>query len=94
MEDEAAAGFSVRQFGPGDAPVLTEIQNAAFTGSWGFCPNTVEQVEYRISMANTSPQGILLLNHGDAIAGYCWTCMAFVDGKARGITAGGRRLTE
>ena len=78
-------GFSVRPFQAGDAAVLTEIQNAAFSGSWGFSPNTVEQIEYRSSMANSSHQGILLLSHGDTTAGYCWTCLSPVDGSVRGI---------
>ena len=80
-----ADGFSVRSFQAGDAAVLTEIQNAAFSGSWGFSPNTVEQIEYRSGMANSSHQGILFLNDGDTPAGYCWTCLSPVDGSMRGI---------
>ena len=78
-------GFSVRPFQAGDAAVLTEIQNAAFSGSWGFSPNTVEQIEYRSRMANSSHQGIIFLTHGDNTAGYCWTCRSPVDGSIRGI---------
>ena len=78
-------GFSVRPFQTGDAGVLTEIQNAAFSGSWGFSPNTVEQIDYRSSMANTSYQGILFLSNGDVTAGYCWTCLSPVHGAVRGI---------
>ena len=78
-------GFSVRPFQPGDAAVLTEIQNAAFSGSWGFSPNTLEQIEYRSSMSNTSHEGILFLKEGDNTAGYCWTCLFPVDGSIRGI---------
>lgn len=84
-EAEPPPGFTVRSFRPGDAPELTEVQNAAFTGSWGFSPNTVEQIEHRSSMSNTSHQGILFLAHGDHIAGYCWTCIAPSDGETRGI---------
>ena len=47
-------GYSVRTFKNGDAPLLTQMQNDAFTGSWGFCPNTAEQIEYRVRMPNTS----------------------------------------
>ena len=84
-ESDVPAGFSVRSFQPGDAGVLTAAQNAAFEGSWGFCPNTVEQVEYRSSMVDTSKQGILLLNHGDKTAGYCWTCVSPLQGGTRGV---------
>ena len=78
-------GFTVRPFQPGDARLLTEVQNAAFAGSWGFCPNTVEQIEHRSSMANTSHRGIPFLYHGEQIAGYCWTFLSPVGGAIRGI---------
>ena len=78
-------GFTIRSFQPGDAPALTEVQNAAFTGSWGFSPNTVEEIEYRSSMSNTSYPGILFLLNGEKVAGYCWTFLAPASGKTRGI---------
>ncbi len=82
---DAPAGFTLRHFQPGDATALTEVQNSAFTGSWGFSPNTVEQVEYRSATSNTSHQGILFLYDQDQLAGYCWTCVAPSDGKTKGI---------
>lgn len=78
-------GFAVRSFRPGDASLLAEVQNSAFATSWGYCPNTAEQIAYRSSMANTSHEGILLLKHGENIAGYCWTCLAPVEGSVRGV---------
>ena len=81
-------GFALRSFKPGEAKVLTEVQNAAFAGSWGFCPNTVEQIEYRSSMINTPTKGILLLCHGEKAAGYCWTCIAPAEGNIKGNIRG------
>ena len=78
-------GFSVRQFHRDDLEALTEAQNAAFEGSWGFSPNTLEQVRYRTSMADTSHEGILLLQNGAQTAGYCWTNLTPVDGDIRGV---------
>ncbi len=78
-------GFTVRPYRPGDAPVLTEVQNAAFDGSWGFCPNTVEQIGYRAAMVHIPREGILFLCHGEKTAGYCWTCLAPVEGAIRGV---------
>jgi mycothiol synthase len=77
--------FRIRPFQPGDAAALTEVQNAAFGDSWGFCPNTVEQIEYRSLMVNIPQQGIMFLRHGEKTAGYCWTCLAPVDGSIRGV---------
>ncbi|MCH8224228.1 MAG: GNAT family N-acetyltransferase [Chloroflexi bacterium] len=82
---QAPDGFSVRSFQPGDASLLTEIQNSAFDGSWGFCPNSVDQIEYRASLSNTSHQGIIFLHQGENPAGYCWTCVAPVNGGIRGL---------
>ena len=82
---ELPTGFAVRPYHNGDAPVVTQVQNDAFEGSWGFCPNTVEQIEYRSGMANTSHQGILLLSEDDRAAGYCWTCLVPVENGTKGI---------
>ncbi len=82
---ELPAGFAVRSYHNGDAPVFTQVQNDAFEGSWGFCPNTVEQIEYRSGMANTSHQGILLLCEGDKTAGYCWTCLVPARNGTKGV---------
>ena len=76
---EIPKGYSLAHYQPGDAQQLTEIQNAAFGGHWGFSPNTVEEITYRAGMTMSPPEGILLLKHGDVTAGYCWTC---VQGKA------------
>ena len=79
------AGYSVRSFEPGDTALLTSVQNDAFTGSWGFCPNTEEQIEYRTRMPNTSKPGILFLFEGDRLAGYCWTIKVPSENGVRGM---------
>ena len=84
-EVELPKGYTVRSFQPGDTPLLTNFQNDAFTGSWGFCPNTEEQIEYRIHMPNTSKAGILFLFEGDSPAGYCWTVKAPSENGVRGM---------
>ncbi len=78
-------GYMVRSFQNGDTSLLTQVQNDAFTGSWGFCPNTEEQIEYRTHMPNTTNAGILFLFEGDVPSGYCWTVMAPVDNGVRGM---------
>ncbi len=67
-------GFSLRSFQAGsDIRTLTDIQNAAFGDSWGFCPNTVEQVEARVASKSTTPEGILFITHADEVVAYNWT---------------------
>ena len=77
--------YSLRSFRKGDAATLTQLQNAAFTSSWGFAPNTVEQIEHRSARSNTSHSAILLLYHGDRAAGYCLTAIVPDRGKPKGI---------
>jgi len=86
-----ANGYHVRAFSPGDEGLLTQVQNAAFSQSWGFCPNTVEQIKYRADMSNTRHEGIVFLFHReeqaqvDEPAGYCWTCLVPVPQGLRGV---------
>lgn len=57
-----------------DVPTITTLQNAAFEGSWGFNPNTPEEIEYRIFTQPDDPPDIVLILENDigAVA-YCWT---------------------
>ena len=84
-ELELPKGYSVRSFQTGDTPLLTQVQNDAFTGNWGFCPNTEEQIEYRTQMPNTSKDGIVFLIEGNIPTGYGWTMMAPAENGVRGV---------
>ena len=77
--------YSVRSFKAGDTALLTKLQNDSFTGSWGFCPNTEDQIEYRTHMPNTSRAGIVFLFEGERPVGYCWTVLVPTDNGIRGI---------
>ena len=57
----------------GEEDKLTEIQNRSFTGTWGYNPNTVEEIAYRTNSSNCSPEDIILASEGDRVTGYCWT---------------------
>jgi mycothiol synthase len=70
----------------GDEAKLTEIQNRSFAGTWGYHPNTVEEIAYRVSLSDCCPEGIILVYEGDQPVGYCW---ATID--AEGNTAAGTR---
>lgn len=70
---ELPPGIIERRFREGDEASLTEAQNAAFSGQWGFSPNTVEQINYAVHMSRTTPEGVALLMDGDDVAAYCST---------------------
>ena len=71
---ELPPGFGLRPFRMGrDEEALTRLQNAAFGESWGFCPNTVEEIEARINFKICEPEGVVFVTHGEGLAGYNWT---------------------
>jgi mycothiol synthase len=53
--------------------LLTEIQNRCFDGTWGFNPNTTEEITCRLNMPGRSPDNVILTFLEDRLAGYCWT---------------------
>jgi mycothiol synthase len=57
----------------GEEDKLTQIQNRAFAGTWGYNPNTVEEITYRTDLSTCSPEDIVLIYEGDKVIGYCWT---------------------
>lgn len=77
--------YSVNIYTSQDAQKLTDIQNAAFTGSWGFCPNTLQEIEYRTNMSNTRHECIVFLENEACVVGYCWGCLGPNEGNTRGI---------
>ena len=83
---EPPEGCFFRSYGhKGDAESLTDIQNAAFGGSWGFAPNTPEEIAYRAEMNVTSHDGILFLCQRETVCGYCWTYVMGDAAKRVGI---------
>ena len=56
-----------------DEKVLTNLQNTIFKNSWGFCPNTIEEIYYKVRMKNSNPNGIILIKNNYEHIGYVWT---------------------
>ena len=78
----------IRHLQAGEEGKLTEIQNRSFAGSWGFSPNTEEEVRYVIGMSGCAPEGVLLVCEEDKLIGYCWTRIEYdakdVAGRGKG----------
>jgi mycothiol synthase len=68
----APGEYTVRGLRPDEADKLTHIQNRAFADSWGFNPNTSEEIAYRINLSWSSPENIVVVCLKNQIAGYCW----------------------
>ena len=69
--DQAAPGCCHLQSGEEDK--LTQLQNRAFAGTWGYNPNTVEEIVFRTNLSTCSLDDIVLIYEGDKAIGYCWT---------------------
>ncbi len=67
-----AEGDAVRLVRPSEMEALTELQNAAFAGSWGYCPNVPEEVRYSIFELHPKPDPVLVLERGGELIAYCW----------------------
>lgn len=65
--------FSCRTFKRGEEAALTRIQNRSFMDTWGFNPNTVEEITYRTKLPCCVPEGIVISWDGDRPIAYCWT---------------------
>ena len=67
-------GYSMRPFTlDADERALTELQNAAFSESWGFAPNTVEEIAARVRLRPWESDGIIILEADGKPCGYNWT---------------------
>ena len=58
-----------------DETDLTNLQNICFQNNWGFSPNSVNQISYRIRMENCSPQGIVFIESENKKIAYNWTLL-------------------
>jgi mycothiol synthase len=56
----------------GEENLLTEIQNRSFADTWGFNPNTEEEIACRLNMHGRSPDDVTLTYLNDTLVGYCW----------------------
>ncbi len=54
------SGSIIRSLEPAEADKLADIQNRAFADSWGFNPNTPDEIAYRINLSCCSPEDIVV----------------------------------
>ena len=76
-QDIDQATLRCRSLQRGEEDKLTQIQNRSFAGTWGYNPNTVEEIIYRTNLSNCSPEDIVLAYEGDKPIGYCWTRLTY-----------------
>ncbi len=70
--EEDFGDLRLRTFQVGDEARLAEIQNESFSGSWGFCPNTTEEIRFFLALTQTRIDEVLALWDGNKAVGYLW----------------------
>jgi mycothiol synthase len=74
----------IRCFEDGDEQALTELQNASFGGSWGFSPNTVEEIIAKLAFKTSFPCGVVFVADGRTPVAYNWTFRTVSPGGTTG----------
>jgi len=72
LEQDVFAGFTVRSLQEGEEASLTRLQNRCFAGSWGYNPNTAEEIEYAVNATDNIQELIFIATDGDRLVGYQW----------------------
>ena len=62
----------VSHFVSGEEELLARLQNRIFEGSWGFCPNSTEDIRYYLDLTGCKIEDVLSLKTDDSLIGYSW----------------------
>ncbi|MDY6893269.1 MAG: GNAT family N-acetyltransferase [Chloroflexota bacterium] len=80
--------YRCRHLQRGEEPSLAEIQNRCFMDTWGYHPNTVEEITYRVGMSDCCHEGIFMVCESEQPVGYCWTIVGAGENVAPGARKG------
>jgi mycothiol synthase len=64
--------FQIRCLKQGEEEKLTKLQNRSFANTWGYHPNTIEEISDRINLSDYSTNDIIIGYDGNELIGYCW----------------------
>jgi len=73
LPDTLNSEFSLRYLKRGEEERLTNVQNRCFTDTWGFNPNTPQEIVYALRLSGASAEDVVLVYDGARPVGYCWT---------------------
>ena len=82
---ESAPSHVVRHLREGEEALITDLQNKAFAGSWGFAPNVPEELRYRLRMSGSRHEDALILEVDGKPSAYCWTKTQTQGGQRVGL---------
>jgi mycothiol synthase len=88
LPDAEQGDLAIRHPQRGEEDKLTEIQNRSFAGTWGYNPNTVEEIVYRLNMTGSSLEDVILVCEGDKPIACCWTTIGLGKNAGMGTNKG------
>ncbi len=83
-QESPVASLEAEHFRAGDEALLATTQNRIFLGSWGFCPNSPEEIRYYLRLTGSKWQDILLIREDAKIIGYFWPHLLIKQGGTTG----------
>ena len=88
LQDVNYGPFLSRSLLPGEEGLLTKLQNRSFVGTWGFNPNTNEEIVYQLNRRGCAREDVRLIFRADNPVGYCWTWVNSEANAVRGEKKG------
>ena len=77
--------FQLAYLSKGQEQILATLQNNCFQGTWGFSPNTSNQIQTALKSPGNYPNGVLiLLENGQPVA-YNWTLLIGTSNPITGV---------
>ena len=73
LEVEEVPGVTCSRLEVGEEGKLVKVQNRCFAGTWGFSPNTVEDIRWRLEGKGNCLDDVILASAKGKLIGYCWT---------------------
>lgn len=87
-EPSPSTPFTIRCLQAGEEANLASLQNRSFADSWGYNPNTAEQIEYACKTTENTRDMIFLAMEEDRPVGYHWVNIEHDEqGAERGRTS-------
>jgi mycothiol synthase len=62
-----------RHLEAGEEELLAYVQSRCFAGTWGYNPNTVEDIAWQMKVKSNCPEDVILAIDKGEVIGYCWT---------------------
>jgi len=88
LGDVKYGSFISRSLLQNEEELLKKIQNRSFEGTWGFNPNTTEEILYQLNVGGGSCEDAVITFLEDRPVGFCWTRINAEENAARGEKRG------